>query len=392
MSRTSLGPPHLSTLILLSAVSVLSLNLFLPSLNNMALDFAVDYSVISMAVAGYLAITTVLQILIGPLSDRYGRRPVMLASVGIFTVGSLGCLLAESVTWFLAFRMLQGAIVAGGMLSMAVVRDIHPQREAASRIGYLSMAMGIGPMIGPIIGGGLDIWLGWRSTFGLFLLLGILLMLVCWIDLGETNRNRQAGFAAQFRQYPDLAKSRCFWGYALCIAFSNAAFFAFLAGAPLVATTILGLSAGELGFGIGSISSGFILGSYLSGRLASDYRLSTMMIVGRLISVFGLIAGLLLTWSGAVNPYVFFGSTLFVGIGNGVTKPSAHAGVVSVRPGLAGSASGFNGALTVGFGAIFTFLCGMLVSGESAMVMLLGLMLLCSMLALAAAWDVRDRE
>lgn len=217
-------------------------------------------------------------------------------------------------------------------------------------------------------------------------------MLVCLFDLGETNRNRQTGFAAQFRQYPDLAKSRRFWGYTLCIAFSNAAFFVFLAGAPLVATTVLRLSAGELGFGIGSITSGFILGSYLSGRLASHYPLSSMMIAGRVVSVIGMVAGLVLTWQGEVNVYVFFGSTLFVGIGNGVTKPSAHAGVVSVRPGLAGSASGFNGALTVGFGAVFTFLSGILVSGDSAMIILLGLMLFCSVLSLAAAWDVRGRE
>ena len=390
--RAADGPPGLATLVLLSAVSVLSLNLFLPSLNNIAGWFGVDYAMASIAVAGYLAVTAMLQIVIGPLSDRFGRRPVMLASVAIFSFASVGCLVATSIGWFLAFRMLQGAMIAGNILSLAIVRDTYPEREAASRIGYLSMAMGVGPMVGPIIGGLLDESFGWRSTFILYLLMGLLTLLVCWLDLGETNRQRSASFSDQFRSYPALARSGRFWRFASCAAFSTATFYVFLAGTPLVASGLLGLTTGELGIGIGSITAGFVFGSFLAGRLAARFRLITLIMAGRLVAIAGLLVGWAMATTGLTHVLAFFGTTVFVGIGNGLTTPGTYAGAISVRPDLGGSASGITGALTVACGAIFTYAAGTVVSGESGVSRLLGLMLFSTLLSLLAAYAIRRTE
>jgi Bcr/CflA subfamily drug resistance transporter len=373
------------TLVLLAGLSVLSLNMFLPSLSNMAADFQADYSLISLSIAGYLAITAVLQVIMGPLSDRFGRRPVLLAGLVIFTLASLVCALTTSIWVFLASRVLQGAVISGWALSLAVIRDMAPPQEAASLIGYVSMAMAVAPMLGPMLGGALDELFGWRASFVAYAGFGVVALGLCWVDLGETNKTPSETFALQFRSYPELFRSRRYWGYSLCMAFSTGSFYAFLAGAPLVAVAMLGLSPALLGFYMGTITAGFALGSFVSGRYARRFALTTMMISGRIAACAGLMVGLVLAVAGFVNEISLFGATVFVGLGNGLTMPSCNAGVLSVRPKLAGSASGLAGALTVGGGAALTSITGAIVTAENGAYALLGMMLFASLMALAAA-------
>lgn len=373
------------TLVLLAGLAVASLNLFVPSLGSIAAGLDADYSLVSLSVAGYLAVTAVLQLVMGPLSDRFGRRPVMLAALALFVAASIGCMLAADIVTFLAFRMLQAVIISGWALSMAIIRDTTPEREAASLIGYVAMAMALGPMLAPMLGGMLDELFGWRSSFLVFAALGAALFTLCWLDLGETNRNRSKTFSDQFRSYPELFRSGRFWGYALCMMFSTGTFYVFLAAAPLVAARILEVSPGQLGFAMGTITGGFLLGSYIAGRRARHHAPAIMMIAGRLVASAGLFAGLMLFVAGVVHPLSLFGSTVFAGLGNGLTMPSANAGALSVRPELAGTASGLAGALTVGGGAALTFVIGAILTEEAGAYQLLGTMLLSSLMALAAA-------
>lgn len=389
MFRPASSPPAITTLVLLTALSTLSLNMFLPSLPGMAADLQADYALVNLSIAGFLAITAVLQVIMGPLSDRYGRRPVLLTGLAIFVAASLGCALATDVWTFLVFRILQGAVIAGTALSRAVIRDMVPAQEAASLMGYVSMAMAVAPMLGPVFGGALDAIFGWRANFLTFTALGVVLLAVCWADLGETNKEPSETFRRQFASYPELFRSRRFWGYSLCMAFSTGAFYSFLSGAPLVAQTLLGVSSAELGLYIGSITGGFFFGSFLSGRLAGRTALTTMMLAGRLVACGGLLTGLLFIATGTVNIFTLFGATLCVGIGNGLTMPSSNAGALSVRPRLAGSASGLSGALTVGAGAVFTSVTGAIVSESNGALALVGMMLFCSAAGLAAALFVR---
>jgi Bcr/CflA subfamily drug resistance transporter len=300
MISAATSPPRLLTLVLLTALSVLSLNMFLPSLPNIARDLESDYALVSLSIAGYLGITAVLQLIIGPLSDRFGRRPVLLAGLVIFILASLVCALATNIWIFLAFRILQGAIISGSALSRAVIRDMVSPQEAASLMGYVAMAMAIAPMLGPTFGGALDELFGWRANFFTFFALGIAIFALFWVDLGETNKSPSETFNKQFQAYPELYRSRRFWGYALCMAFSTGAFYSFLAGAPLVVDTLFDMSPAMLGFYMGTITAGFALGSYLSGRLARRYSLTTMMISGRIVACVGLMAGLMLFLAGLV--------------------------------------------------------------------------------------------
>lgn len=389
MFTAAKSPPHMVTLVLLTALSVLTLNMFVPSLNHMAADFSVDYGLMSVSVAGYLLMTAVLQLVMGPLSDRYGRRPVLLVGVAVFAIASVGCALATNIWVFLTFRMLQGAIISGNALSRAVIRDMMSAREAASMMGYVSMAMAVAPMLGPMFGGLLDQAFGWRASFVVFAVLGAIMLLICWRDLGETNNQPSETFLKQFQAYPELFRSRRFWGYSVCSMFSVGAFYAFIAGVPLVASTIFEMSPAELGFYLGSITIGFFVGTFISGRIAAKHSLASMMIAGRIVACLGLSVGLILLMLGYVHVLSLFGATVFVGLGNGLTIPSASAGALSVRPSLAGSASGLSGALIVGGGAVLTSLTASVVSMGNPAIVLLAMMLSASFIALLAAFYVR---
>ncbi len=392
MISAATSPPRFATLVLLTGLSVLTLNMFLPSLPSIAADLEAVYTLVSLSVSGYLAMTAALQLIIGPLSDRFGRRPVLLACVALFTLASLGCAMATNIWAFLAFRILQGAVIAGYTLSLAVIRDTMSPQRAAGLIGYVSMAMAVAPMIGPMIGGALDELFGWRASFVTLFVLGAVALAACWYDLGETNRSPSDTLMTQIGTYPELVRSKRFWGYALCMTFSTGAFYSFLAGAPLVAETLFAMPPSVLGFYMGTITAGFMLGSFLAGRYAQRYALTTMMIAGRISACVGLTAGLALYAAGFVNVASFFGATVFLGFGNGLTIPSSNAGALSVVPHLTGSASGLSGALTVGGGALLMTITGTILTERNAAYAVLGMMLLCAFIGLIAALYVRQMD
>jgi len=386
MISAASAPPRLFTLVLLSGLSVVSLNMFLPSLSNIAAELQAGYGLLaSMSIAGYAGMTTVLQLLIGPFSDRFGRRPVILVSLVIYILGSLGCLLAMDVWTFLLFRTIQAAIVSGFALSRVIIRDTEPAEKAAGLMGYLSIAWAIAPMLAPMLGGALDPLFGWRANFIAFLVFGAAVLALCWLDLGETNKNPSETFTKQFKSFPSLFRSWLFWGYSLCMAFSMGALYAFLAAAPLVATAVLRMSPATLGIYMGSTAAGFILGSFVSGRFAAHYPLTTMIVAGRVVAFAGLTVGLGLLLAGIVHEFSLFGSCVFLGVGNGISMPSSNVGAMSVRPELVGSAAGLSGALTGAGGALMSGITSTVLNEANAAFVLLGMMLVSSIMALLAA-------
>lgn len=385
-------PPHIFTLIVLTGLGALSMNIFLPSLPAMTEYFQTDYRLMQLSVALYLGVNAVLQVIIGPISDRFGRRPVLLWGIGLFLVATLGCILATTVEVFLAFRMMQAVIVAGLVLGRAVVRDMYPADQAASQIGYVTMGMAVVPMIGPAIGGVLDQTLGWHANFWMLGLLGLLVFVLTWRDLGETAARGATSFREQFREYPELFASRRFWGYCLAATFASGAFFAYLGGAPYVGSEVFGLSAAEVGLYFGAPAVGYFFGNFLTGRYSVRVGLNGMVLWGSILSSAGLVVMLGLFLAGFKTPVVFFGFMTFVGLGNGMVLPNATAGMLSVRPHLAGTASGLGGAITIGGGAALSALAGTLLTGGNGAYPLINIMLVTSLLAVASTLYTIRRE
>ncbi len=390
LDRTT--PPHIITLVVIAGVAALCMNLFLPSLSAMALYFEIDYAVMQFAVSGYLAATALLQLVIGPLSDLFGRRPVMLASIAIMIPATLVCMLASDITVFMIGRVAQAAVVSGFVLARAIVRDMVPMEQAASMIGYVTMGMSVVPMVGPTVGGLLNDFSGWQSSFALLALLGAGILVLAWFDLGETNHNKSASFSQQFHAWPELLRSPLFWGYALTSTFSSGMFFSFLGGAPFVGSVLYGLTPAMLGLQFFFMASGYMLGNFVSGRYASQIGINRMMLSGNVIGIAGIVAAILLITGGAESAYAFFVPLALIGVGNGVTLPSANTGMVSVQPHLAGSASGLGGAMTIGGGAALSVLASSVLSREDGTWPLLLVMLATGLVALLTTYVVRLQE
>ena len=389
LERTS--PPHIFTLILLAGLSALAMNVFLPSLPNMALHFETEYWVLQMSVAAYFAVNAVLQIVVGPISDNLGRRPVILWGLALFVLASVACIYAPNATMFLFFRMCQAVIVTAMVLSRAIIRDVVPADKAASMIGYVTMGMAVVPMLGPMVGGILDEAFGWQASFWLMVVGGIVLFVVCYFDQGETKSATGETLAQQFGHYPELFSSPRFWGYSIASGLSSGAFFAYLGGAPYVGTEIFHLSPSVLGVYFGAPALGYLVGNFLSGRYSIRIGINRMVLYGAIISTLATVASLIIFALGFGSPTIFFGIMTFVGVGNGLTIPNATSGMLSVRPHLAGTASGLGGSILIGLGAVLSALAGVILSGGDSAMPVLWLMAITTVGGLIAALLVIKR-
>ena len=316
---------------------------------------------------------------------------MLLVSIAIFVVATFGAVLAPNFGVFLACRMLQAAIASGFVLTRAVVRDMVAQDKAASMIGYVTMGMSVVPMIGPVIGGMLDKAFGWQASFALLGIAGVGVLALTWGDLGETATNRAASFRDQARQYPELLKSQRFWGYCLASAFASGSFFAYLGGAPFVGTNVFRMDAATLGFYFGAPALGYLVGNFLSGRYAMRFGINKMALAGTVVNTFGMAILALLAAMGYENAPLFFGLIISVGLGNGIMLPSANAGLLSVRPALAGSASGLGSAFTIGGGAALSALAGAVLTPTSGTMPLILVMLITSAISILCVLWVMQR-
>lgn len=382
LDRTT--PPHLFTLVMLAAVSALSMNAFLPSLPGMADWYGVDYRVMQLSVSLYLGVSAALQLLIGPLSDRFGRRRLAIGGLVLFCLASLGAVLAPTAESFLAFRMGQAVIASGMVLSRATARDMTDEAGAASMLGYITMFMAVVPMLGPIAGGWLDEAFGWQANFAMLLVAGLIVLALVWADMGETAQSRHTSLMAQVRDYPELLRSPRFWGYVMSSSLASGVFFAYLGGAPFIASEIYGLSPTMLGIYFGATAVGYALGNFLTGRFSTRFGMNRMILAGSLLTFAGLsvLAGLMALDLAPAE--VFFGFFFFVGMGNGLVLPGAMAGTMSVRPHLAGTASGLGSTIMIGGGAVLSALSGAWLTVDTGAWPLVAIMLASSFGAIVA--------
>ena len=384
--------PSMLMLVLLASISALAMNSFLPSLPNMAEHFGSSTALMGLSVGVYLGTSAIFQILVGPLSDRIGRRTVSLWALIIFSVVSISCVYAPNTFVFMFLRALQAIAACTFVVARAVVRDTTETQASGSKIAYISMGTAICPMFGPALGGLLDGWFGWEANFWFIGGLGFFILLIAYFDLGETVPESTQGFRQQFSEYPELLLSRRFWGYCLASAFGAGAFFAYLGGGPFVGSIVYNLSPEMLGLYFGAPAIGYFFGNFLSGRFTIRFGIDAMILWGLWIIFSGLSLSMVCSYVGYGTVETFFGFMIFVGLGNGLTIPNATAGMLSVRPHLAGTASGLGGAMMIAIGAALSTLAGaFLVPGSNEMPLLM-LMWFSSLSGVAVIIYVRQRN
>jgi len=384
--------PSMLTLVLLASISMLAMNSFLPSLPSMATHFGTTTAIMGLSVAIYLGSSAVLQILVGPLSDKIGRRPALLWSLGIFIFASFACVFAQDTAVFMTLRAVQAFAACAMVLSRAIVRDTNDTQTSASKIAYIAMGMAITPMFAPALGGFLDNWFGWQANFWMLGGVGTLIWILTYFDQGETVPPSTEGFREQLKEYPELLTSRRFWGYCLASAFSGGAYFAYLGGGPFVGSVVFNLSPEQLGIYFGTPAIGYFAGNFISGRYSVRFGIDAMILSGLNIILVGMTLSLILSYLGYASVNSFFGFMIFVGLGNGLCLPNATAGMLSVRPHLAGAASGLGGSISIAGGAALSTVAGaILVPGSTEMPLLL-LMWASSLAGVILILSVRRRN
>ncbi len=367
--------PHIVTLILLASIGAVTMNMFLPSLPAMATHFNTSTATMGLAVGVYLGASAVFQILSGPLSDMIGRRPVVLWSLAIFIAASVAVNFVPNLTTFFILRALQAVAGTTMVLSRAIVRDTTSTEKAGSRIAYVTMGMSIVPMISPAIGGYIETHFGWQGNFWMLGLIGAMCFAIAFMDQGETAPSTSKNAWAQFQQYPALLTSQRFWGYCLASSLGSGAFFAYIGGAPFVGSVIYGLSPQQLGLYFGAPALGYFVGNFLSGRYSTRFGIDTMVTCGLLITLFGLSMSFTISAASLGSAKAFFGFMTLVGLGNGMTIPNATAGMLSIKPELAGTASGLGSAIMIGGGAALSAIAGLQLQGATSDLPLIELML-----------------
>ena len=352
-------------LIAVSSLNPLSVNIIVPAMTSIAEGLGADFGTAQLTLSAYLFATAISQLILGPLSDRLGRRPVILMGVLIYVLASILCLAATSIWIVILGRILQGfGAAAGFALGRAIVRDLYDREKAASMLGYVTMGMSTAPMIGPLVGGLISDHLGWRLVFLFMAIISILLLVFVWFSLPETRKpmpegETRAGFIEGFKI---LARIPAFWAYTLNVGFMGAVFFTFLGGTPFIATTLFGMTGTEYGIYFALVPVGYFLGNWLTAGLAQRLGIVAMIRAGNICSLIAGIASIILLGSGWQSPFALFAPMYLVGLANGLATANGTAGAVSVRPALAGAAAGVAGSFQIGFGAIGTVAIGYLLT------------------------------
>lgn len=383
------SPPRgllVANLIAQLAFGLLAMTLCIPSMQEWGAIFGASQAHVQLSFSGYVVAYGGLQLLYGPLSDRLGRRRVLLAGLGLAFVGSVLAALAPGLDALIAARVLQGAGAAAGMVvGRALVQDLFQGAERTRVMAWIGMAMGLCPPSAAIIGGQLHVRLGWQAGFVLMAVLAAVLAFAAWRSLPDTRPAPAAGqppwWTAMRSAYARLAREPVFLLHVAILALSTATFYTFLGGAPLVLGSY-GVGPAGIGWYIGCIPLSYIVGNYLTSRLVRRLGDRRVMVVGQVLTLAGLALCIGLALAGWHTALAFALPLTLLGLGHGLLMPAALSGTVGVVPALAGAASAVGGLMQQLTGAAGAWTVG-LVTHQGALN--LGLLMLGSALLAGAA-------
>ncbi len=370
------------------AFGLLAMTICIPSMAQWGMLFGASQAQVQLTFSGYVVAYGGLQLLYGPLSDRLGRKRVLLAGLALGFAGSVLAALAPGLGWLIAARVLQGAGAAAGMVvGRALVQDLFAGPERTRVMAWIGMAMGVCPPLAAIVGGQLHVRLGWQASFVLIAALALLLALAAWRGLPDAAPRTAAApgaprwWQAMGSSYARLAREPVFVLHVVILAMTTATFYAFLSGAPLVLGS-LGVGPEGIGWYIACIPLPYIAGNYLTARLVRRTGERRVMAIGQALTVAGLLLTIGLALAGWHAPLTFVGPLMLLGLGHGLLMPATLSGTVGVLPALAGAAAAVGGLMQQMVGATGAWVVG-LVPHQGALN--LGLLMLGSTLVAVAA-------
>lgn len=354
-------------LVIMTGIAPISLYILVPALPVLATTFGRDISIAQMTVSLYMVGIALSQLIMGPLSDKFGRRPVLLSGLALMVAASVACIFAETLPQLIAARFFQALGGASGMVvSRAIIRDIYERDRVASMISLVIAALMIGQMVSPLTGGLIETAFGWRAIFYAVTIGALAVAVGIAIALPETRRNRAVGSGGFRSDVRTLIKSRAFIGYVMCQVLASQIIFTFAGGGPYIVVMQMGRTSAEYGAWFATTGFAYLVGNLLCVRFAPRHSLEKLIWFGLALQLCGSQLNLLWSFTGWNEaPAWLFGTQMIVMVGNAFVMANSAAGAISIRPEAAGTASGAMGFLQQGIGALMSQF-GAYLGGHSA--------------------------
>lgn len=377
-------------LALITLSGTMAMHIFVPAVPAAAREFHVGIATAELTLSAYIIGLSLGQLTYGPVSDHFGRRPVLMVGLAVYALSGLAAMLAPNMNALIAARFFQALGGCSGLvLGRAIVRDSAGGAEAARRLSLMNLMVMVGPGLSPLAGAALSSASGWRSIFTVLTGLGVCNLLLVWRRLPETAHRAGHGMRRVMRGYGRLARSARFLAYACGGGFATTSMYAFIGAAPFIIGGQMGRPAHEVGVYLALDMGGVWLGSLTASRLLGYVPMRRMMVLGNLASCLSAGAFLFAVVSGHMSVVTIIGPMLVLSYGAGVASPAALAEALSIDPAAAGSASGLYGFAQMAIGAVCAALAGV---GHNPALAVGSILLTAGVLAQAAFWFARPRD
>ncbi|WP_042342299.1 multidrug effflux MFS transporter [Calothrix sp. PCC 7507] len=359
---------------MLAALPPLSIDMGLPAFPTISASLNASSGSVGLTLSLFMAGFAIAQLIFGPLSDRYGRKPILLIGCGLFALAGAACAVAPSINTLIAWRLVQGAGAGAGMvLTLATVRDLFDGAAARAQLSYVNLVMSVAPMIAPTIGGWVLVLANWRAIYGVLALAGFLLLLTVAFGLSESLAHPDLTALQPhrlFKNYTRILSNPICLGYALVNALNFGCMFAYVAGSPLVMLQVFGVSTTTYGWLFASTAFGIMVGSFLNGRLSLRGVLpSRLLIVGLVTATISAVALVIVSVSGIAQVSTLMPLLILNTFCRGIISPNAMHGAIQPVPESAGVAAAVVGFLQMLGGAVASGLVAFLYDGKTAIAM-----------------------
>ncbi len=349
----------------ISLIGPLAVHLFLPVIPAVKAALGLSSATAQLTFTVALFSMAFATLFYGSLSDRYGRRPVLLSGLALFLIGSAACAFSSSVLLLIAGRLVQAVGAGCGItLVRAIAQDVYGASRLIKAIAYLTMAYTLGPMISPIVGGALVDTFGWRSVFGFALVVGVMVAVLAYRVVFESHPPQpRAPGRSLFRDYAGLFGNLRFTAFVLQTGFSTGSFMVTATGASSLMKETLHRSSTEFGLFFVLFPVGLLCGNFVTSRIGNRAANETMVLAGSLLSISAVAAQTLLILTGHFTAFTLFAPGFFITFAQGLTLSYAQAGAMAVNPKLAGTAAGIGVFMQNFLGAAFAQLYGFVADG-----------------------------